>query len=184
MKFMKKLVFDLVSPATGHAAVPISPFFVLARFETLFDTALRGMNNVARKANTISLASTKKTSAVSIPLIKASTPVFDKRDAHLAGRSVLCVGGQEHLYPAYRQIVEDAGGHFLSFHSRLDTSLSELHKLLNISDMVICPIDCIRHEAFFVTKRYCDRFRKPCVMLDKSRVTTFYNGIRMLKNLQ
>ncbi|MCB1984355.1 MAG: DUF2325 domain-containing protein [Burkholderiales bacterium] len=184
MKFMKKLVFDFVSPATGHATASISPFSVLARFETLLDTALHGVNTIIRKASTINPASTKKSSAVSIPLIKASTPVFDKRDARLAGRSILCVGGQKHLYPAYRQIVEDAGGHFLSFHSRADTPLSELHKLLNVTDMVICPIDCIRHEAFFVTKRYCDRFHKPCVMLDKSRVTTFYNGIRMLKNLQ
>ena len=184
MKLMKKMIFDFVSPVTHNAADSILPFSVLARFGAFFDTVLYGINNVVWKVNAIKSVSTNKTSVVSMSLIKASTSVFDKSDTHFAGRSILCVGGQKHLYPAYRQIVEDAGGRFLSFHGRADMPLSELHKLLNVTDMVICPIDCIRHEAFFVTKRYCDRYRKPCVMLDKSRVTTFYNGIRMLKNLQ
>lgn len=184
MKFMKKMVFDFVSPATHNAAVSVSPFSVLTRFITILDAALNGINNFIDNAKTITPTATKKSATSPVPLIKASTPVIEKSRAHFAGRSVLCVGGQKHLYPAYRQIVEDAGGYFLCFHGRADTSLIELHALLKDTDMVIFPIDCIRHEVFFVTKRYCERFNKPCVLLDKSRITTFYNGIRMLKNLQ
>lgn len=178
------MVFDFVSPASNNAAVSISPIAVLTRFETLLDAALHSIHDFIGKANAITPVSTKKSAASAIPLIKASTPVIEKSGAHFAGRSVLCVGGQRHLYTAYRQIVEDAGGHFLCFHGSADTPLTELHTLLKDADMVICPIDCIRHEAFFLTKRFCERFNKPCVLLDKSRVTTFYNGIRMLKYLQ
>jgi len=119
-----------------------------------------------------------------IPLIKASTSLGVADNKCFAGRFVLCVGGQMQLYPAYRQIIEDAGGSFISFHGGAEASLLLLQKLLDDADMVICPIDCIRHEAFFITKNYCEYFCKPCVMLDKSRITTFYNGIQALKNLQ
>lgn len=184
MKLMKKMVFDFISPVKHNAAALISPFSILARFESLLDTTLLGINDFIGKANTTTPVSAKKSVADPIPLIKASTPVFDKNDTHFAGRSVLCVGGQRHLYPAYRQIIEDAGGQFLSFHGSANAPLTDLHTLLKDTDMVICPIDCIRHEAFFATKHYCERFNKPCVLLDKSRITTFYNGIRMLKYLQ
>ncbi|SEM95863.1 hypothetical protein SAMN05216325_10525 [Nitrosomonas marina] len=118
-----------------------------------------------------------------VPVIKACTRLEESNNTNFAGRSVLCVGGQKHLYPAYQQIIEDAGGRFLCFHGGNDASLDSLHRLLALTDLVICPIDCIRHEAFWITKRYCERLRKPCVMLDKSRITAFYNGIRMLRSI-
>lgn len=120
-------------------------------------------------------------------LIKATTvhpatfenPAND-RSNELSGRSVLCVGGRMTLYPGYRQLVESFGGNFLSFRGNPNDHLEHLRQLLNIADAVICPIDCVNHEAFFVVKQYCRHSGKPCVMLDRSALNTFRQGINIL----
>ncbi|PTN12995.1 hypothetical protein SAMN05216302_100120 [Nitrosomonas aestuarii] len=181
------MVFDGAPPArTSANTETFVSFSVLPRFESFLATALRSIMNFISKSDSAVFVSAPPTLSKidGIPLIKASTRIAEADNSAFSGRTVLCVGGRILLYPAYRQIVEDAGGKFLSFHSGADMSLIDLHKLLQNTDMVICSIDCIRHEAYFVTKRYCEHFSKPCVILDRSRITTFYNGIRMLKNFQ
>lgn len=120
-------------------------------------------------------------------LIKATTahsaafenPAND-RSNELSGRSVLCVGGRMTLYPGYGQLVESFGGNFLSFRGNPNDHLDHLRQLLNTADAVICPVDCINHEAFFVVKQYCRHSGKPCVMLDRSALNTFRQGINIL----
>ncbi len=190
MKQIKRMLFDCVSSASTSAVVstPIN----LVHFETFLGTFLRSIHMlVSRPANGLSAAATffrvdarAKNRWFNVPLIKASTRIMASGGAGFSGRTVLCVGGIKYLYPAYRQIIEDENAHFLSFHGSYDAPIIDLHRLLEKSDLIICPIDCIRHEAFWITKRHCERLCKPFVMLDKSRITTFYNGIRMLKNLQ
>ncbi|WP_292989936.1 DUF2325 domain-containing protein [Nitrosomonas sp.] len=187
MKLIKRMVFDGISPAkTTSSTAALAPFSVLLRFESFLVAALHSVRNfISKPDNHVFISAPPTLSKIDhIPLIKASTPIAEAGNSHFSGQSVLCVGGQILLYPAYRQIIEDAGGQFLSFHGGADMSIIDLHKLLQDTDMIICPIDCIRHEAYFVIKRYCEHFSKPCVMLDRSRITTFYNGIRMLKNFQ
>ncbi|MEZ4720279.1 MAG: DUF2325 domain-containing protein [Flavobacteriales bacterium] len=116
-----------------------------------------------------------------MPLVKASTAIVKRIRAVWKENACSALAASCKCQPAYRQIVEDAGGRFLSFHGAANAAMAELHTLLADADLIVCPLDCVRHEAFFVTKDYCKRARKPCVMLDKSRVTTFYNGVRMLK---
>ncbi|SER15742.1 hypothetical protein SAMN05421690_101041 [Nitrosomonas sp. Nm51] len=183
------MVFDLVLPFPVNAGTPtfITPIRV-APLDAVFRfvRALIGHSDTVLPPSTIQSETADRSGIrqFHVPLIKASTLITELHNASFSGRSVLCVGGRMHLYPAYRQIIEDAGGSFLYFHGGNDVPLASLNRLLVLTDLVICPIDCIRHEAFWVTKHYCERFRKPCVMLDKSRVTTFYNGVRMLKKLQ
>ncbi|MCB1936888.1 MAG: DUF2325 domain-containing protein [Nitrosomonas sp.] len=188
MKWVKKIVSDMISPVVNASAM--LPYAVLARPDAVMVNTL----NVFRRqivdsfdTKNPAVRSEVSEKASCIPLIKASTFIADDYHNTLKRKSVLCVGGQIRLYPAYRQIVEDAGGQFMSFHGAdnatdaAGSDLSDLYTLLNQADMIICPIDCIRHDAFFVVKEYCEHSSKPCVMLDKSRITAFYNGIRMLQ---
>jgi len=99
---------------------------------------------------------------------------------HLAGRSVLCVGGRIKLYPEYSQLIENSGGSFIAFHGNPDDRLDNLPQLLEDADMIVCPVDCVNHEAFFTVKHYCKYSGKPCVLLDRSEVDTFDIGIHML----
>lgn len=103
------------------------------------------------------------------------------RDPHpLTGWSILCVGGRIKLYPEYARLIENYGGRFNAFHGDSNNHLEHLPKLLKKADMIICPVDCVNHDAFLAVKYYCKYSGKPCVLLDRSEVNTFSTGIRML----
>lgn len=194
MRFIKKMISSLIPPAALNptAVITFPASFIRPEksapgapsvLKYLKRFILDAIDTQTTAVNPVSPVKQRPVDAQlrAMPLVKASTAIAETNPGCLKGKCVLCVGGQLHMYPAYRQIVEDAGGRFLSFHGAADAAMAELHTLLVDADLIVCPLDCVRHEAFFVTKNYCKRARKPCVMLDKSRVTTFYNGIRMLK---
>ena len=126
------------------------------------------------------------------PLVKTSFPiktcntnntnqsnVYSSND-HLAGRSVLCVGGRIKFYPEYSRLIENSGGSFVAFHGDANDRLDHLPQLLKDTDMIICPVDCVNHDVFFIVKHYCRHSGKPCVLLDRSEVDTFCLGINIL----
>jgi hypothetical protein len=105
----------------------------------------------------------------------------------LAARKVLCVGGKAALYPEYRRVVEASGATLFFYRSdprpTSPTSGHGLPKLLSQADMVVCPIDCVNHEAYFTAKRYCKYSGKPYVLLDRSDIPTFRKGVATLAEL-
>ena len=100
--------------------------------------------------------------------------------AYLQNRSILCVGGRITLYADYERLVANCGGCFLAFHGDDDDPMDRLPLLLEMTDMIICPVDCVNHEAFLMVKRFCKHTQKPCVLLDRSEVRTFNAGIHAL----
>lgn len=125
------------------------------------------------------------------PLIKATSPIKNgnannedqtnnRSNNLLEGRSVLCVGGRIKFYPEYNQLIENSGGNLMIFHGDSNDHLDNLPQLLEEADMIICPIDCVNHEAFFIVKYYCKYSDKPCILLDRSEVNTFCRGINIL----
>lgn len=105
----------------------------------------------------------------------------------LAARKVLCLGGKAALYPEYRRVVEASGATLFFYRSdprpTSPTSGHGLPKLLWQVDMVVCPIDCVNHEAYFTAKRYCKYYGKPYVLLDRSDIPTFRKGVATLAEL-
>ncbi|SEN89729.1 hypothetical protein SAMN05216404_10875 [Nitrosospira multiformis] len=98
----------------------------------------------------------------------------------IGGRCVLCVGGRAALYPEYRRVVEASGGKLVIYRNTPQGPGHHLPVLLDHADMVVCPVDCVNHTAFFTVKRYCRRSGKPCVLLDRSNLSTFRKGIATL----
>lgn len=119
-----------------------------------------------------------------MPLIKATTYI-EKCNANqdLTGRSILCVGGRAKLYPIYRHLVEASGGRLMTFYGDSHDPIDQLHELLTFADMVICPVDCVNHEAYFMVKSYCKCANKLCVLLDRSQIAVFQKGIETLTTL-
>lgn len=116
-----------------------------------------------------------------MPIVKATTQIENSSARHtLKGRSILCVGGQEKHYPVYHELVKAAGGHLVTFYGDSNDSIKQLQKLLEKVDMVICPIDCVNHEAYFTVKRYCQYSGKHCALLDRSQTGVFKKGIEKL----
>ena len=124
------------------------------------------------------------------PLIKA-TPSLNKYNVsnqkscdlnhnRLTGKTVLCVGGRMKLYPEYNRMINNAGGSLMTFHGNHDDHLENLSQLLQETNLIICPIDCVNHEAFLMVKHYCENSGKPCILIDRSEVSTFQSGIMTL----
>ncbi|SFU68778.1 DUF2325 domain-containing protein [Nitrosospira multiformis] len=101
----------------------------------------------------------------------------------IGGRCVLCIGGRAALYPEYRRVVEASGGKLVIYRNMPQGPGHHLPVLLDHADMVVCPMDCVNHTAFFTVKRYCRRSGKPCVLLDRSSLSTFRKGIATLAAL-
>lgn len=102
------------------------------------------------------------------------------RRQHLAGQSVLCVGGRAVLYSDYRQLIEAAGGRFMVFRGSAQTTSNCLSTLLACADNVICPADCINHEDFFTVKHYCQCTGRNCILLERSDLITFSKAVKAL----
>ncbi|TXI29376.1 MAG: DUF2325 domain-containing protein [Nitrosomonas oligotropha] len=199
MKFLKKLALANTSGTIPHdhfTASESADTFVSCCLR-IFTTLSRAWQRRVEHANP-KITSPRRISNKSIPvvdwapLIKATYLTeterkYNQADDHqynsgcqLAGRSVLCVGGRIRLYPEYSQLVKSCDGCFMGFHGGSHDHLEDLPKLLKQADMIICPVDCINHEAFFTVKHYCKHSGKPCVLLARSEVNTFQAGIGAL----
>ncbi len=89
----------------------------------------------------------------------------------LCGKMVLYVGGRSNMVPLYRQLVEERGGRFSHHDGGREDSRQQLPRLLSGADVVLCPVDCVSHDACKQVKRICKRYRKPFVMMRSSGVS-------------
>jgi len=98
----------------------------------------------------------------------------------LRGRRILCVGGRGSLNGHYRLLVERCNGELMRHDGGLEDNRARLEALLASADAVICPLDCVSHDASSRTKRFCKRHAKPCVMLKRSGVGAFALALSQL----
>lgn len=95
----------------------------------------------------------------------------------LCGKTVLYVGGLHKMVPHYRQLVEQSGGRFLHHDGGKEASRNLLPKLLTTADAVLCPIDCVSHDACNCVKKMCKRYQKPFVLMRSSGLSSLARGL-------
>lgn len=98
----------------------------------------------------------------------------------LRGRCVLCVGGRTPLLPQYRALAERLGVRLIHHDGGREEALARLPDLLNASDAVICPTDCVGHLAYYQLKKHCKQNGKPCVLTRNSGVAGFAAALNRL----
>lgn len=98
-------------------------------------------------------------------------------EAGLCGKTVLYVGGLHKMVPHYRRVVEDAGGRFLHHDGGVESARGLLPKMLSTADAVMCPIDCVSHDACVCVKKLCKRLNKPCVLMRSSGLSSLARGL-------
>lgn len=98
----------------------------------------------------------------------------------LRGRCVLCVGGRTPLLPQYRALAERLGVRLIHHDGGREEALARLPDLLNASDAVICPTDCVGHLAYYQLKKHCKQNSKPCVLTRNSGVAGFAAALTRL----
>ncbi len=96
---------------------------------------------------------------------------------NLCGRTVLYVGGLHRMIPHYKQLVETLGGRFLHHDGGKEESRNLLPKMLATADAVLCPIDCVSHDACLSVKKICKRYQKPFVMMRSASLSSLAKGL-------
>lgn len=95
----------------------------------------------------------------------------------IGGKCILYVGGRNSLIPRCREIVEQQGGGFIFHDGGIEQSTSRLSEVLSKVDIVMCPLDCISHDACRFVKKSCKRHQKKLILLKKSGVSSFRRGL-------
>lgn len=96
---------------------------------------------------------------------------------NLCGQTVLYVGGLHKMIPHYKQLVETLGGRFLHHDGGKEESRNLLPKMLVTADAVLCPIDCVSHDACLSVKKICKRYQKPFVMMRSASLSALAKGL-------
>ncbi|VAX11200.1 Membrane protein involved in colicin uptake [hydrothermal vent metagenome] len=105
---------------------------------------------------------------------------FCNRDIDLCGRCILYVGGRNRLCAHFRALVERQNGCFIHHDGGQEESSHRLESLLSGADAVLCPLDCVSHDAVHRIKRDCKRQGKRLLLLPKSSLSSFTKGLHEL----
>ncbi|WP_243438228.1 DUF2325 domain-containing protein [Fundidesulfovibrio soli] len=98
----------------------------------------------------------------------------------LGGKNVLYVGGRCSLVRHYRQLVERAGCRFHHHDGGVEHSPGELYGKLASADVVLCPVDCVSHDACQAVKKACKHCMKPFMMLRSSGLSALARSLDQL----
>lgn len=102
------------------------------------------------------------------------------RDADLCGRCILYVGGRGRQSAHFRALVERQNGRFIHHDGGLHDGRQRLGSILIQADAVLCPVDCVSHDAASRVKDFCKRHGKELVFLPRSSLAAFTHGLRRL----
>lgn len=105
----------------------------------------------------------------------AGTP--DCPGPDLCGKRILYVGGRANLVQHYRNVVEQRGGEFIHHDGGVEQARQALPKLLNAVDAVLCPVDCVSHDACQCVKEVCKHTMKPCKLLRSSGLSSLVRSL-------
>jgi len=106
-----------------------------------------------------------------------SGKVACQKNSNLCGRCILYVGGRSRQCANFRALVEQQNGQFLHHDGGLHSGRSRLGKLLPQADAVLCPLDCVSHDAAYKIKKYCKQNSKKLIWLPRSSLAAFMRGL-------
>jgi len=106
-----------------------------------------------------------------------STQKMPCQKIDLAGRCILYVGGRNRLCTHFRTLVEQQNGRFIHHDGGREENPQRLDALLSHVDAVLCPMDCISHDAVSRIKRNCKRNGKHFSLLPHASLSAFTKGV-------
>ena len=101
-------------------------------------------------------------------------------DVDLCGRCILYVGGRQNVNPHLVKLVQRCNGRLLCHDGGQEDSRARLASLLPQADAVVCPIDCVSHDAYRRVKQYCKQYAKRLVLLPTASLSAFARGLQDL----
>lgn len=98
----------------------------------------------------------------------------------LCGKAVLYLGGRQASVPQITKAAEAARVSLLHHDGGLEQSAHLIDDLINRCDAVICPVDCINHQACLKAKKLCKKMHKPFMPVSSRGTTTFQRALAEL----
>jgi hypothetical protein len=98
----------------------------------------------------------------------------------LCGKKILYVGGMHKLVQHYRKMVEEKGGSFMHHDGGKEIAKSRLPNMINQADAVLCPIDCVSHDACLSVKKYCKQSHKQYLMMRGSGLSSLARSLEKI----
>lgn len=98
----------------------------------------------------------------------------------LCGKAVLYLGGRQASVPQITKAAEAARVSLLHHDGGLEQSAHLIDDLISRCDAVICPVDCINHQACLKAKRLCKKLSIPFMPVSSRGTTTFQRALRDL----
>jgi hypothetical protein len=96
----------------------------------------------------------------------------------LCGRRILYVGGRNRQVAHFRALVAQRNGELLHHDGGLSESTTRLAAMIRSADAVLCPVECVSHDACRRVKRLCRRAAKPFVPLRSASLACFVQGLQ------
>jgi hypothetical protein len=103
--------------------------------------------------------------------------------SNLEGRNILFVGGRANQCPYFKALVEHNNGSFIYHDGGKEDSRRKLSGALAQADAILCPTDCISHDAYQRVKRHCSKQTKQLIMIAHASLSSFTQGLRTLSSL-
>jgi hypothetical protein len=98
----------------------------------------------------------------------------------LTGKRILYVGGRCSLVSHYKVLAERFGCKLLHHDGGREQSAHRLWELLGTADAVVCPVDCVSHEACSLVKQACKGCLKPLVLARSSGLSSLARSLAEL----
>ena len=98
----------------------------------------------------------------------------------IAGKRVLYVGGRTSLVAHYKVLAEKFGCQLLHHDGGQEQSAHRLWELLGCADAVVCPVDCVSHEACALVKQACKGCLKPLILARSSGLSSLARSLAEL----
>lgn len=100
-----------------------------------------------------------------------------RQNLDLCNRCILYVGGRSNQKSHFRTLVERHNGRFIHHDGGREDNRQYLSAVLPRADAVLCPLDCISHDAVRRIKQFCHRHDKPLIMLPRGSLSAFAQGL-------
>jgi hypothetical protein len=97
----------------------------------------------------------------------------------IAGKSILYVGGRPHVLRHIKAGVEARKACLLHHDGGMEQTTRSLEGMVERADIVVCPVDCVSHDACLRVKSMCKQRGKPFLPLRNAGASSFHRALNI-----
>lgn len=95
----------------------------------------------------------------------------------LCGQCVLYVGGRNGQHSHFRDLVRQCNGQFMYHDGGREDAFQQLASSVSKADVVLCPLDCISHNAMNIVRQHCNNHDKKIIFIPHASLSSFTKGL-------